>query len=155
MSGTDRLMSYLDDEGVKFELIHHHTDHTAGQTAWDTHTPKEAFAKTVFVFVDDQLAMAVLPADQLVSETKLALSLGVEVRLATEFEFENVCRDCELGAEPPFGNLYDLPVYVSPSLAENEAITFNAGSHSEALRIGYADFARLAEPEVVPLARHD
>jgi len=155
MKPAERVVRFLDEANVKYELIPHHKDITAGQAAYDTHTPREAFAKSVFVFVADRLAMAVLPADQLISEVKMETALKQPVRIASESEFENVCGDCELGAEPPFGNLYDLPVYVSPSLAENEQITFNAGSHREAFRMAYADFTRLVEPDVIPLARHD
>ena len=150
------LRDFLENQHVEYEVIHHHTDHTAGQTAYDTHTPPNEFAKTVFVWVGDRLAMAVLPSDQLLSESKLALGLDVpSVALASESDFEDLCDDCEIGAEPPFGNLYALPVYISPSLAEDDEITFNAGSHREAVRMKYKDFARLVEPQVVPLARHD
>jgi Ala-tRNA(Pro) deacylase len=151
-----RLRDLLDERGVEYKVIHHHTDHTAQQTAYDTRTPLHEFAKTVFVWIDGRFAMAVLPGDQLVSEEKLRLALSAKVvRLASEPEFEALCPDCELGAAPPFGNLYDLPVYVSPSLAEDDQITFNAGSHQNAVRMAYADFVKLAEPEVVPLGRHD
>ncbi len=150
------LRDFLDDQKIDYEVVHHHTDHTARQTAWDTHTPPNEFAKTVFVWIDDVLSMAVVPADQAVSEHKLALALqSAPVRLAAEEEFEGVCDDCEIGAEPPFGNLYDLPVYASSALGESEHITFNGGTHQEAVRMSYRDFIRLVEPQVVPLARHD
>jgi Ala-tRNA(Pro) deacylase len=157
MSGVAvRLRDLLDQRHVEYEVIHHHTDHTARQTAHDTHTPPREFAKTVFVWIDERCAMAVLPADRLVSEEKLRRALSAKlVRLASEEEFEALCPDCEMGAAPPFGNLYDLPVYVSPSLAEDEQITFNAGSHQDAIRMAYADFVKLVEPRVVPLASHD
>jgi Ala-tRNA(Pro) deacylase len=153
---VERLREFLERSDVRYEVIPHHVDHTARQTAWDTHTPPEGFAKTVFVCIDDELAMAVLPADDMVSEEKLRLALSARsVRLALEEEFEDLCPDCELGAEPPFGNLYQLDVYVSPALAADPEITFNGGSHRFAVRLPYPDFARLVEPQAVPLARHD
>ena len=151
-----RLLDFLESSGVKYEVIQHHTDHTAQQTAWDTHTPLHEFAKTIFVRIDELFAMAVLPGDQLVSEEKLRLALSARgVRLASEEEFEALCPDCDVGAAPPFGNLYGLPVYASPSLADDETITFNAGTHQEAIRLSYTDWLHLVEPQVVPLARHD
>lgn len=153
---SPRLRDFLDARGVEYEVVHHHTDHTAEQTAWDTHTSPREFAKTVFVCVDGSFAMAVLPAADMVSEEKLRLALDArEVRIAEEDEFDGLCPDCELGAEPPFGSLYRLPVYASPALAAHPSITFNGGSHREAVRMPYADWARLAEPRVVPLGRHD
>jgi Ala-tRNA(Pro) deacylase len=157
MSGiAGRLKRLLDENGVSYETLHHPQDFRARDTAEDTHTPPKEFAKTVFVNVDDEYAMAVLPATHFVSETRLAHSLGAkQVRLASESQFEELCPDCEVGAAPPFGNLYGLPVYVSPALVEDEQITFNAGSHEEAIRLAYADFERLAAPRVVHMARHE
>ena len=151
-----RLHDLLDRSGVEYEIIHHHQDVTAEQTAADTHTPKSDFAKTVFVWLDGGYALAVLPASNFVSVSKLERSLGVdEVRLASEFEMGDLCLDCEVGAAPPFGNLYDLPVYVCPALARDERITFNAGTHQDAVRMRYADFERLVRPKVVAMSRHE
>lgn len=156
MSAFERLTKFLDQNEVEYQLIHHRTDFTARETAADTGTPPAEFAKTVFVCVDHHFAMAVLPASDLLSEEKLRLALGANaVELASEEEIADLCPDCELGAAPPFGNLYGLAVYVSPALEQDEQITFNAGSHEEAIRISYREFKRLVEPEVLPLARHD
>jgi Ala-tRNA(Pro) deacylase len=150
------LKKLLEASGVAHEVLHHHGDHTAGQTAWDTHTPYEAFAKTVFVEVDGELAMAALPANDRLSETKLALALGARsVELASESRMGEACPDSEVGAAPPFGHLYGLPLYVSPALGANEEVTFNAGTHHDAIRMSYRDFIRLSEGQVVPVARHD
>jgi Ala-tRNA(Pro) deacylase len=152
----ERVRSFLEESGVKYEVIHHKEDFTAGQTALDTHTPPAEFAKTVFVCIDREFAVVVLPADDMVSETKLKLGVGAQrVELATEDEIRDLCPDCELGAAPPFGNLYGLPVYVSLALEADEQITFNAGTHQDAIRIAYADFKRIVDPQVVALARHD
>jgi Ala-tRNA(Pro) deacylase len=151
-----RLEELLEKAQVEFEIVEHRKDHTASQTAWDTHTPYHAFAKTVFVEIDGQLAQAVLPADDFLSERKLALALHAgEVKLANERQMAAVCPDCEVGAEPPFGNLYGLPVYVSLGLGDSERIAFNAGDHRHAMRMRYRDFMALSEAQVVPLARHD
>ena len=151
-----KLRSLLERSATPFEVIHHKADHTARQTAWDTHTPPEAFAKTVFVQVDGRHAMAVLPAADELDVDKLRRGLGARsVELETESEFEHLCPDCELGAAPPFGALYDLPLYASPRLAKSGTITFNGGSHRDAVRMKYGDYERLAGPEVLPLARKD
>ena len=151
-----RVRKLLDESGVDYETIHHERDYRARDTANDTHTPPREFAKTVFVCVDGEYAIAVLPATHYVSEHLLQESLGAEhVRLASESQFEELCPDSEVGAAAPFGHLYGLPVYVSPALAQDETITFNAGTHQEAIRLAYADFERLAAPRVVHMARHE
>ncbi len=151
-----RLGELLESNGIEYETIHHNVDFRARTTASDTDTPPVEFAKTVLVFVDGRAAMAVLPASHTVAIAKLEESLGAgEVRLATEWEMEDLCPGAEVGAAPPLGSLFDLPVYVCPVLARDECITFNAGSHTEAVRIAYADFERLERPSVVPMSRHE
>ena len=151
-----RLREYLDQQGVDYEMLHHREDFRAMATAVDTHTPPEEFAKTVFVWIDGKPAMAVLPADKQVALSKLRKALNAEeVRVATERDIRELCPDCELGAAPPFGNLYDLPVYASRSLAEDEEITFNGGSHTNAFRLAWRDYDKLVHPHVLALAKHD
>ncbi|MDH3519788.1 MAG: hypothetical protein OEM49_04965 [Myxococcales bacterium] len=157
MSGiTKRLQELLDSSGVEYTTIRHRDDFRAKTTALDTDTPLQEFAKTVFIWVDGSYAIAVLPASHFVAESKLESQLGAEkVRLASEFEMQDLCPDCEVGAAPPFGNLYGLPTYASPILARDEHITFNAGTHRDAVRMSYADYERLVRPEVMSLSRHE
>ena len=105
-------------------------------------------AKTVVLLVGEEMILAVLPAPNRVRLDKLAAEVGNPVRLATEQEFSSLFPDCELGAMPPFGSLYNLPVYVDESLAADEAIVFNAGTHRDAIRMRYDDFVRLTKPRV-------
>jgi len=157
MSGiVPRLQKFLDEHRVDYRVIHHRTDYRASATAADTETEPEEFAKTVFLWIDGRFAMAVLPALKHVALSKLRRALDAEdVRLASERESSGLCPDCDVGAAPPFGNLYDLPVYVSAALAEDEAITFNAGSHEDAIRMGFREFEQLVRPQILKLARHD
>lgn len=151
---TERLLHLLNEAGVDYQVIHHQKDVRAVETATDTDTSPESFAKTVCVCIDDEFALAVLPAAHYVSERRLRDAVGAEeVRLAAEEEYARVCPDCEVGAAPPFGELYGLPLYASPALARSDRITFNAGSHDCALRLSYRDFERVAEPRVVRLSR--
>jgi Ala-tRNA(Pro) deacylase len=154
---TTTLTAYLNENHVPFEVVHHRTDYTAQETAADTHTPGREFAKTVVLDIGDQgRAMAVLPAVFQVDMEKLRAGLGTrQVHLADEAEMSDLCPDCEVGAEPPFGNLYDVPVYVDPSLTVDEYITFNAGSHDDALRMRYEDYERLVHPTVMDIASLD
>jgi Ala-tRNA(Pro) deacylase len=155
-AAIDRLISHLDSQGAKYERVHHRRDFTARQTAVDTSTPEAEFAKTVFVRIDGRDAMAVLPASRFVDAMKLADSVGArEVLFADEDAIEELCPDCEIGAAPPFGNLYGLAVYASRELAEDARIAFNAGSHEEVLRISWHDFERCVEPEVIALSESD
>jgi Ala-tRNA(Pro) deacylase len=153
---AERLEQLLEQQEVEYETVYHPTDYTAMKAAADTHTPPSEFAKTVILRVDGRLVMAVLPASESVALSRAREALEAEkVEVAHEDELRGLCPDSELGAWPPFGSLYGLPVYVSPSLAEDEEITFNAGSHDHAIRVAYADYERIEQPEVVPLCRHD
>ena len=127
---------------------------TAQQIAADTHTPGREFAKTVFLKVDGKDVIAVLPAHHRVDCEKLCQELDAgEVRLETEAEIHDTMEahhiEGELGAIPPFGNLYDLPVYTSRALVEDERITFNAGTHEDVVRIRFEDFEKLVHPRVI------
>ena len=148
---TNRMLQYLDDQGVEYDLIHHRLDFTAQRTASDTHTPGKAFAKVVVLEVGEGHAIAVLPAHRKVDFGKAHDLLDARVALASEEKVGQLFSDCEIGAESPFGNLYGLPVYVSPELRDDEFITFNAGTHHEAIRLRYADFERLVEPHILDL----
>lgn len=151
-----RLADLLETSGVHYETIHHRDDFRARTTAADTETPPSEFAKAVFLWIDGSYAVAVLPATHFVAESRLARNLNAEkVRLASEFEMQDLCPDCEVGAAPPFGRLYGLPTYASPVLARDERITFNAGTHRDAVRMAWADYERLAAPRIVSLSRHE
>jgi Ala-tRNA(Pro) deacylase len=145
---------YLTDHGIPHEVIPHPRDYMAQATAADTHTPGRAFAKCVLVWIDNYYAMVVLPADHRVDFSLLLRETGaVQAGLVREEEMLNLFPDCELGAEPPFGKLYDLPVFVAAQIADQPSITFNAGSHDVAIRMSYFEFACLVEPTVLDCAR--
>jgi Ala-tRNA(Pro) deacylase len=109
-------------------------------------------AKVVIVKAGDSLKMLVLPADRRVDLERVKRMLGKDARLATEPEFRDAFPGCEVGAMPPFGNLYDLPLYVDQALGRNERIVFQAGSHTVTMSVSYADFERLARPIVADIA---
>jgi Ala-tRNA(Pro) deacylase len=147
---TKKLREFLDTQGVKYVAIPHQVAYTARQTAALTHIPNKKLAKTVIVKIDGVLAMAVLPASYAVDLTLLRAGIGARtVSLAKESEFQDQFPECEIGAMPPFGNLYGMAVYVDESLTQDEEIAFNAGSHYESLQISYADFERLVKPKVL------
>ena len=149
-----KLREFLDANQVRYTTITHSAAFTAQGIAALTHIPGKELAKTVIVNVDGTLAMAVLPASLHVDLDLMKQVTGAQsVTIAHERDFQNCFPGCELGAMPPFGNLYDLPVYVDESLAKDKDIAFNAGSHYELIRMTYADFARLVKPVVVRLAR--
>ncbi len=147
-----KLRNYLDDNDVEYITISHSPAYTAQRIAELTNTPGKELAKTVIVKMDDKFAMAVLPASRRVDLDHLKSAVGAsEVVLASESEFKSLFPDCEVGAMPPFGNLYDMGVYVSEQLTDDEDIAFNAGSHTELVRMSYQDFANLVTPQVVSL----
>lgn len=150
---VNRLKAFLDENHVKFVTISHSQAFTAQEIAAAAHVPGKEMAKTVMVKLDGKLAMAVLRGPDHVSTTRLKDVTGAkEVDLASEEEFADLFPNCEVGAMPPFGNLWDLPVFVDQRLREDEEIVFNAGSHTELLKLPYADFERLVQPAVVELS---
>ncbi len=154
MSCKERLIKYLKEERVDFQIHDHRTAYTAEDVAAVEHIPGRLVAKAVIGFADSQMVMLVLPATYVVDYAKAATVLRAhEFRLAEEHEFVPAFPDCEIGALPVFGNLYNLPLYVDKSLTADETITFPAGAHTESITIPYADFERLARPTIVDLAR--
>lgn len=149
-----QLKEFLDSNGVKYVTISHSPAYTAQEIAASAHIPGKELAKTVIVKVDGKMAMAVLPASSQVDFQRLREATGAEqVELAREEEFKDLFPGCEVGAMPPFGNLYNLDVYVTASLTEDEEIAFNAGSHTELIRMAYRDFERLVKPKVVSFSQ--
>ena len=149
------LKEYLDREGVRYVTIVHSPAYTAQEVAAMAHIPGKNVAKTVVVRADGKLALAVVPASYTVDFDMLQGAIGAEkVELAREEEFQGTFPDCELGAMPPFGNLYGMPVYVARSLAEDEDIAFNACSHHEMIKVPYKDFERLVQPHVITFSVH-
>jgi Ala-tRNA(Pro) deacylase len=145
-----KLKEFLDRAGVKYVSIKHSPAYTALEIAQLTHIPGKELAKTVMLKLDGKMAMAVLPAADHVDVEQLARGAGAKrAQLATEGEFKNLFPECEIGGMPPFGNLYDMAVFVSPRLAEDVEITFNAGSHTELIKLAYKDFERLVHPKVI------
>lgn len=152
MDCKDRLEAYLREKRVPFEVRHHPRAITAQEVAASEHVPGKMLAKTVMVLAEGKMVMLALPAPYQVNMDKAGKVLGVEVRLAHEEEFENTFPDCEVGAMPPFGNLYEVPVYVEVALAEDETIVFRAGTHTDTMSVSYADFEKLVEPTIAEFA---
>jgi Ala-tRNA(Pro) deacylase len=150
----DRLVAYLHANQVPFVIQHHRIAYTAQDVAASEHLPGQLMAKVVMAVADSALIMLVLPANHRADLTRVRAALGASaVWLADESDFASRFADCAIGAMPPFGNLYDLPVYVDLTLTKDPAFVFQAGTHSDTMQIRYADFARLVKPTVVDIAR--
>ena len=146
------LKEFLDQKKVKYVAIKHSPAFTAQEIAASAHIAGQELAKTVMVKLDGEMAMAVLPASFLVDFDLLKGATGAKkAELASEEEFEKLFPGCELGAMPPFGNLYDMKVYVAHRLSEDEEISFNAGTHTELVKLAYADFANLVKPKLITM----
>lgn len=143
-----KIKEFLNQHNIKYIIIKHSSAFTAQEIAASAHISGKELAKTVMIKFDGKMAMAVLPASYKISFDDLKEVLGVEkVRLAYEQEFMDKFPDCEVGAMPPFGNLYGMEVYVAESLADDEEIAFNACSHTELIRMNYKDFEELVKPK--------
>jgi Ala-tRNA(Pro) deacylase len=154
MPHQQKLRSVLEANHLAFTQTTHTAAFTAREVASVEHLPAREVAKTVVLFGDGGFRMIVIPANKLVDFQEVRLALGLShVRLATEEELSRLFPDCELGAMPPVGNIYDLPVYLDSSLAAEPEIVFNAGTHREAIHMRTADYRQLVSPTVVSLSR--
>ena len=147
---SKKLREFLDSHNIKYVSIKHSIAYTAQEIAASAHIRGKELAKTVLIKVDGKMLMAVLPASYRIDFEALKFSLGAErLRLANEQEFKDKFPECEVGAMPPFGNLYDMEVFVAQSLTDDEEIYFNAGTHTELIQMSYKDFEKLVQPKTL------
>ncbi len=146
---TTKLKAFLDENETKYFTIRHSKAYTSQEIAASSHISGKDFAKTVIVKIDKEMVMCVLPASYHIDFDLLREIFGKKnISLATEAEFKYLFPDCEVGAMPPFGNLYGMKVYVAEALTEDDEIGFNACSHSEMIKMKYKDFEKLVHPQV-------
>ncbi len=144
-----KLEEFLDSHNIRYVTIKHSAAYTAQEIAASAHISGKQLAKTVMVKVNGEMAMAVLPASDKVDFDLLKEAAGAsKVELASEQEFKDKFSECEVGAMPPFGNLYGMEVFVTESLGEDEEIAFNSGSHTELIKMSYKDFEALVKPKI-------
>jgi Ala-tRNA(Pro) deacylase len=146
-----RLIDCLKKNNVSYEVLQHPEAVSALRIAEAEHVKGRHQAKVVMVKSGDQHLMAVLPADHHIDLEKLKNAVGKPVSLGKEPEFKAIFSDCVIGAMPPFGNLYGLPTYVDQSLAEQDFIVFEAGTHTDAIKMSYGDYEKIVKPEVKDL----
>lgn len=143
------LKKFLDENNVRYLVVRHSVAYTSQELAARMHIHGWELAKTVLFKADGRLIMAVLPAPMMVDVEKLRDVAGAKsLVLASEEEFRGRFPDCDLGAMPPFGRLFDIPTYAEKRLSRDPSIVFPAGSHTEAIRMDTADFERLARPKI-------
>ncbi len=148
MTMSARLKSHLDTAHVSYSPVVHVPTSGSQYAAMVLHVPGKNVAKTVVLRTGKKNLLAILPASYHVNLTKLGTIVGSPVGLLDEKEFTKLFPDCEAGAVPPFGELYNLPVYMDEALAEDPEIIFSAGTHSDGIRMSNTDFVRLAKPRV-------
>lgn len=145
------ILSFLKRNNIDYRVIEHRTTYTASQTAEAAHIPGKKFAKVVVMKMKDDLSLFVIPADSHIDFKALAKETHCpQLTMAREYEFMNAFDDCEVGAMPPFGELYNMKVYLANSLSHQDWLAFNAGSHSELIRLKARDFLALVHPEILP-----
>lgn len=150
-----KLMEYLESKGVAYETTQHRPTFTAQQMAAEEHVPGMNVAKPVVVRADKTYYLCVLPACCKIDMDQLKTELGVKkLALADEEELARLFKDCALGAEPPFGDLYGLETIMDTTLESDPFIVFQAGSHELAVRMDLADYKKLAQPKVFKFSYH-
>jgi Ala-tRNA(Pro) deacylase len=147
---TQSVKEFLDKNHINYSIISHTPAYTAPEVAANSHISGKFFAKVVIVKIDGKFAMVVEPAHQKVNLNSLKEMIGSKkLELASEYEFKDQFPDCELGAMPPFGNLYDMDVYVAETLTRDKDIAFNAGNHTELIKMSYKDFEKIVHPHII------
>jgi Ala-tRNA(Pro) deacylase len=152
MAILKKLKAALDEAKVSYEVFNHPLAYTAQEIAASQHVPGKEMAKVVMLLVDGTLVMGVITGSQKIALDMVKTNLGAkEARLATEDEFISRFPECEIGAMPPFGNLFHVPVVVDPAVERDEYIYFNAGNHAQTVHLKYKDFERLVQPRIARL----
>jgi Ala-tRNA(Pro) deacylase len=147
------IKEFLDQNNVKYVSIKHSRAYTAQEIAASAHIDGKKVAKTVVLKMEGKLIFAVLPATYKVDFDLLREAFGTDnIRLANEQEFKDKCPGCEVGAMPPMGNLFNIETYVAASLVEDEEIAFNAGTHTELIKMNYTDYEKLVTPKLLRFA---
>jgi Ala-tRNA(Pro) deacylase len=150
-----KLLDYLEESGVEFEASEHRPAFTAQHLAAEEHEPGKYVAKPVIIKADGNYMMCVLPASCKIDLDSLKRQLGVKsLELAEEKDIAAIFGDCALGAEPPFGNLYDLPTIMDKALEDDDHITFQAGTHEKTVRMSMDDYRRLVNPRILEFSYH-
>jgi Ala-tRNA(Pro) deacylase len=147
-----RLVDCLKESKVDYEILHHPEAVTAQRIAQAEHVKGRHHAKVVMVKSGEQHLMTALPADHQIDLKKLKKILGKVVSLDKEAEFKSLFPDCAVGAMPPFGNLYGVPTYVDKSLSQEDYVVFEAGTHTDAIKLRYHDYEKVVKPRVEDFA---
>ncbi|MFC1677264.1 aminoacyl-tRNA deacylase [Planctomycetota bacterium] len=150
-----RLTDFLDNSGVDYETCEHKPTFTAQRMAAEEHESGKYVAKPVIIKADGNYIMCVLPGCCKIDLGALKDQLGVaSVELADESDIARMFDDCELGAEPPFGNLYKLTTIIDKTLEADDHLIFQAGTHQKAIRMSFKDYKKLVEPKVLDFCYH-
>lgn len=149
---TRRIKEYLDGNGARYVILHHSPAYTASEVAAAVHVSGRTFAKVLVVMLDNQLALAVVPATRDVDFTLLRDAVGVRTaRLADEAEFAGRFEGCQRGTVPPFGHLFGTETYVERSMGHEPEIAFNAGTHTDVMIMDFEEYCRLAHPRLATI----
>jgi Ala-tRNA(Pro) deacylase len=155
MTVVHKLKAYLDRENIDYQILEHSLAYTAMEIAGSQHVPGRQVVKSVIVKAENKFIMCILPAIHYIDLYKLQDILKTkEISLASEQEISKLFPEFEMGAEPPFGNLYNLPIYADKALEVDEGIVFNAGTHTDMIKMKWSDYARLAKPILADLGIH-
>lgn len=147
-----RLIDFLDQNNVCYEILHHPEAFTSHELAAIEHVKGKDRAKVVMVKSGTEILMVVLPTDRRIDLEKIAEITGRPTAVAVEAEFKPLFPDCAIGTMPPFGHLYGVATYMDRSVAEADRLVFEAGTHSDAIKMKYVDYERLAKPTIVDFA---
>lgn len=138
------IEALLKDNSVKFKVFDHKPVFTSEEAAAVRNTNIHQGAKALVMMGDKKPLMIVLPADMRADTKKLKVNLKIrDLRMATKEEVKELT-NVEVGAVPPFGHIFNIPLYIDELLFENQTIIFNAGLHTKSIEMGAADYKKIS-----------
>lgn len=153
MTISEKLIGFLKEQNISYEVLVHPEAFTAQQVAHAIHESGKALAKTVVLNADGNYIMAVIPGHHKVKMEAVKNLIGAkDVRIAPEETLRGLFPDCDLGAMPPLGKLYGMKVVVSESLAQSKELIFNACTHTDCLKMKFSDYQKITDPQIAAIS---
>jgi len=156
MAANKKVLDYLNSNDIDYEVVEHPRVFTSIEEARALGIDADEIAKCLVINMRGEHALAVVPGDKRISNNKLRAALGNKhARLASEAEMKIDFPDWELGAVPPLGDLFGLPIYLDIDLVDHEILLFSAGTHTDSIKINSADFINLIRPDITELCEEE
>lgn len=145
MTIAKKLQVYIDGKGIAYDTVAHHRTATTSQSAQAAHVPGSRLAKSVVIHHEMGYVLAVVPSTHRIELSTLQDVMHARLGLASEEEVSSLFADCDLGAVPPIGPAYDVPVILDESLGDSRDVYFEGGDHRTLVHVSGPAFRSLMQ----------